>query len=148
MNLDANGLDPRVAQIARLFEHLAWADVELGRAVTRPDAPADAIREYAHVVGTAEVWLSRIQHRAAAVEVWPALAAAEVLDLAPRVAAAFKQMISTLNDSTLDAPVKYTNTRGQTFVTSLGDILLHVAMHGQYHRGKVNQMLRASGAEP
>jgi len=28
------------------------------------------------------------------------------------------------------------------------DILLHVAMHGQYHRGQINQLLRGAGLEP
>jgi uncharacterized damage-inducible protein DinB len=131
-----------------LFDHLAWADSELGRALRRPDTPADAVREYAHIAGSTEVWLSRIEHRAPTAAIWPELSASDAASLAARVAARFKALLDQLNDSTLDAPIKYTNSAGNTFATPLGDILLHVAMHTQYHRGKVNQMLRQGGADP
>jgi uncharacterized damage-inducible protein DinB len=146
--LTAIPIDPRVAQIARLFDHLVWADAELARAMARPNAPADAVREYAHVAGSGEVWLSRIEHRKPTAAIWPELSAADAATLTTRSGVAYKALVNKLNDATLDAPIKYTNSAGKTFATPLGDILIHVAMHAQYHRGKVNQMLRQSGAEP
>jgi uncharacterized damage-inducible protein DinB len=44
--------------------------------------------------------------------------------------------------------IGYTNSAGRSFVTPVGDILLHVALHGQYHRGKVNLLLRQAELEP
>jgi len=44
--------------------------------------------------------------------------------------------------------VTYTNSAKREFSTALGDILVHVALHGQYHRGKVNLLLRENGLEP
>ena len=38
-------------------------------------------------------------------------------------------------------------TREVTFTTPLGEILLHVALHGQYHRGKINLLLRILGRD-
>jgi uncharacterized damage-inducible protein DinB len=140
--------DPRVAQIGRLYEHLAWADAELARGITRSDVPAEAVREYAHIAGAEETWLSRIERRDRTAPVWPEFGATEAITLAKRTAAGFRGLISALNDATLDAPLKYTNSAGKTFATSLGDILLHVAMHGQYHRGKVNLLLRQGRCEP
>lgn len=148
MALTSRDLDPRVAQIKRLFEHLAWADASLAQAVLLPDPPAEAVREYAHVAGAAEVWLSRLQHRESTVGVWPELDATGAASLAARTAAGYLAFIETLDDGMLDAPVTYTNTAGKAFATPLGDILLHLAMHGQYHRGKVNLLLRQAGAEP
>lgn len=146
--MSATRVDPRVGQIERLFDHLAWADAELARAVRAAGAPANAIREYAHMAGAEEVWLSRIERRPSTVAVWPELDATQAAELARRTATGFKQLIHTLGDFALDAAVSYTNTAGKTFATPLGDILIHVAMHGQYHRGKVNQMLREAGANP
>ena len=146
--MSSHGLDPRVAQLTRLFEHLAWADAGLGHAIVLPDAPAEAVREYAHIVGAAEVWLSRVQHREPTVGVWPELDATSAVALASRTASGYLAFMETLNDSMLEAPVTYTNTAGTSFATPLGDILLHLAMHGQYHRGKVNLLLRQAGAEP
>ena len=140
--------DQRVAQIARLFDHLAWADAALSRAVTTNGAPAAAVREYAHIAGAEEVWLSRIEQRASVADVWPEMSGADAASLAARTASGFKGLIMGLEAGALDALVQYTNSGGKTFTTALGDILLHVALHGQYHRGKVNQMLRQSGSDP
>jgi uncharacterized damage-inducible protein DinB len=140
--------NPRAAQIGRLFEHLVWADAELAAAVSQPAAPADAIREYAHIAAVEEVWLSRIERRQAVVPIWPATGAVDAASLAVRTAASFRKMIDALDDPALDALVTYTNSAGKTFSTALGDLLIHVALHGQYHRGKVNQMLRQGGVEP
>jgi uncharacterized damage-inducible protein DinB len=148
MVVSGDRLDPRVAQIGRLFDHLAWADTAIAGALAGSHAPVEAIREYAHIVGAEEVWLSRIEHRAASLPVWPTIGAVEAAELASRVAASFKALIGAMHDAMLDAPVTYTNSAGRTFATPLGDILLHVAMHGQYHRGKVNLLLRQSGADP
>jgi uncharacterized damage-inducible protein DinB len=141
-------LDPRVAQIARLFDHMAWADELLAAPLTKSDAPPAAVREYAHIAAVEEVWLSRIEQRAPAVGIWPEMGAAEAAALAKRTATAFKALIARLSETTLDAAAKYTNSAAKTFETPLSDILIHVAMHGQYHRGKVNVLLRQGGQEP
>lgn len=146
--MSPHSVDPRVAQIGRLYEHLGWADAELARGITKPGVPAEAVREYAHVAGAEEIWLSRIERRDPTAPVWPEFGASEAVALAKRTAAGFRGLISAVNDATLDAPIKYANSAGKTFATPLGDILLHVAMHGQYHRGKVNLLLRQGGLEP
>jgi uncharacterized damage-inducible protein DinB len=148
MVVNVGGLDPRVAQLARLFDHLGWADATLARALTAPTVPSLAIREYAHIAGAEETWLSRIEHRASTAAIWPELSAAEATALCARTGETFGKLIARCNDATLDAPVKYTNSAGKSFATPLGDILTHVAMHSQYHRGKVNLLLRESGLEP
>ena len=42
----------------------------------------------------------------------------------------------------------YRNLAGHTFQDPLGEILLHVLMHGHYHRGKANAALREAGLTP
>ena len=42
----------------------------------------------------------------------------------------------------------YVNSAGQSFETPVSDMLLQVFLHGQYHRGKVNLMLREGGLPP
>jgi uncharacterized damage-inducible protein DinB len=131
-------------QIRRLWDHAAWADVALLSAlesVTEP--PAQALREYAHVLGAEETWLSRLQGRASRTAVWPELTRAGVAQLA-----GYEAHLASLTDEALDLAVTYTNSAGRTFSTAAGDILLHVVLHGQYHRGKVNLLLRQAGMEP
>ena len=139
------GLD----QLRRLWRHVAWSDVlvldALGAGTTAPD---EALREYAHIVGAEEVWLSRIERRPARTAVWPSLSIDEVTAIGEQVRAGYERLFASLEGDAIDQAVSYTNSAGQTFTTALVDILLHVALHGQYHRGKVNLLLRQAGLKP
>ena len=136
-------------QLRRLWHHCAWADVALLAALELPDdLPPTALREYAHIVGAEEVWLSRLEGRPANAAVWPDLDLPAARALAERVRAGYAAFLSTLDDARLTSHVAYTNTTGRSFETPLGDILLHVMLHGQYHRGKVNLLLRQADLAP
>lgn len=136
-------------QLHRLFNHLAWADARLLEALkTAASPPAEAIREYAHALGADDVWLARLQGRPPRIAVWPALTLAELPRVAAMIHAGYRQYFDALDDAALDRSVGYTNSAGASFESAVGDILLHVAMHAQYHRGKINLLLRQAGAEP
>jgi uncharacterized damage-inducible protein DinB len=136
-------------QLRRLCEHTAWADAELLAVFeANPAAPAAALREYAHVLGAAEVWLARLEGRPATAAIWPTLTLPELEELARRTSAGYVRYLATLTDSDIARGVAYTNSAGLHFVTPIGDILLHVALHGQYHRGKVNLLLSDAALAP
>ncbi|MHB1097891.1 MAG: DinB family protein [Gemmatimonadaceae bacterium] len=136
-------------QVRRLRDHAAWADVALLSALESMEAPPPpALREYAHVLGAEEVWLSRLQGRASRTTVWPALSRAEATRLGRQLRADYEAYLDALTEEALPMAVTCTNTAGRTFSTPAGDILLHVALHGQCHRGKVNLLLRQAGIEP
>jgi uncharacterized damage-inducible protein DinB len=48
----------------------------------------------------------------------------------------------------LNQLIIYKNSKGTEFCQSFREILTHVALHGQYHRGQINQLLRITGHEP
>ncbi len=137
-----------LTELRRLFEHAEWADGLVLGALRAPGAPTEAWREFAHVLGTGETWLSRLEHRASRTPVWPELPPAEVEAWARTVHGGFASYLAALAEGRLADRCRYTNTAGRTFNDPVGEILLHVAMHGQYHRGKVNQLLRQAGVEP
>jgi uncharacterized damage-inducible protein DinB len=135
--------------LRRLAEHARWADRVLLEALEAAgDVPADAIREYAHTIGAAEVWLARLEQRPSRLAVWPASSLSELGEWQAVVHTGFAAYLATLNEATVSHLVHYTNSAGRSFETSVRDILLHVALHGQYHRGKVNLLLRQAGLAP
>jgi uncharacterized damage-inducible protein DinB len=139
----------RLALIRQLWDHSAWADDELIRALTGPQgAPEPAWREYAHTLGAAEVWLSRLQARERRVAVWPSLSPQECAALKTQLASEYAALLAQLSEEELDRPVSYETTDGRAFTNSVGEILTHAAMHGQYHRGKVNLLLRQEQMTP
>jgi len=138
-----------IAELRRLFEHARWADGLLLAALeSRSSVPEAAWTEFAHVVGAGETWLARLERRTPRVPVWPELPHAAVERLASEVHAAFAAYLAGLSEARLAEGCAYTNTAGRSFGNPVGEILLHGAMHGQYHRGKVNLMLRQAGLEP
>jgi uncharacterized damage-inducible protein DinB len=133
----------------RMWEHAAWADALLLAALesTQPP-PEEAWREYSHVLGAASVWLDRLLQRPARVAVWPELSRQEAAILAAELRAQYTAYLDTLTADALDVAVPYVNSAGQSFATPAGDMLLQVMLHGQYHRGKVNLLLRQTDLAP
>ena len=135
--------------IRRLYEHLAWADARTVEALSAMHAPPlDALRLLGHVVAAEHAWLTRIEGRAAEIPVWPSLGLDECAAVAARNQAGFAAITGSGADDAFARDVRYRNTSGAEFVNRLEDILLHVAMHGQYHRGQVARIVRSEGGVP
>jgi uncharacterized damage-inducible protein DinB len=56
--------------------------------------------------------------------------------------------VAALGPSDLPRGVTYKNSAGQEFTSTLEDILLHVCLHGSYHRGQIAWALRRGGGVP
>ena len=134
--------------IRRSFAHSAWADDLLLEPLRAHADLAPALREYSHGVAVEAVWLARLEQRPQPTPVWPVLTLDEADALRRDAAAGYERYLATLTPDALDRSVEYTNSAGQTFRTPIVDILEHVALHGQYHRGKINLLLRQAGYEP
>jgi uncharacterized damage-inducible protein DinB len=135
--------------LRRLNEHLIWADTALLTAMAAaPDTPAEALREFAHILAADETWLARIESRAARTPLWPTLDLAAVSELAEATHSGFTACLEALTEPDLLRAVHYTNSSGISFDSQLRDILYQVFLHAQYHRGKVNLLLRQAGVKP
>jgi uncharacterized damage-inducible protein DinB len=138
-----------LSYLKRLFEHLDWADRACAAALAAaPGAGEPALKTYAHIVGAELVWLDRLAGAPQSVAVWPEADLAACLGLAETARLRFASLVAPLREPDLDRPVAYTNSAGRAFTSRAGDILLHVALHGAYHRGQIAQLLRQAGAEP
>jgi uncharacterized damage-inducible protein DinB len=137
--------------LTSLFEHLAWADARALAALrTMPPDTAAAERSrtiYAHVAAAEHVWLSRLEGRAPAHPVWPALGVDEAAALAAESAAGLRAH-AALDAADLAREVSYRTSTGQAFTNTVGDILAHVALHGGYHRGQLAMLARQGGGAP
>jgi len=140
---------PILERVHDLWEHVFWADLTLLRAVlATEDSSAEAVREYAHVIGAEEVWLARLQNRPSRLGVWPAVSCTELQAVVEQTHTAWRAFLAARDHDDPGDTVTYTNSAGQTFTTPVADILLHVPLHGQYHRGKINLLLRQAGRQP
>ncbi len=136
-------------QLQRLYEHAAWADALVADAIASQDNVADdTVELFAHVLGAEEVWLSRLEQRQSTLAVWPKLKRAELATTAAAVAQSYRAYLGRLTPDNLASEVAYKNSIGQAFRTPISEILMHVALHGSYHRGQVALRMRRDGAVP
>lgn len=138
-----------IETLRSLWEHVFWADARICDALSvGGSSVAEALREFAHVLGTEETWLARLEHRPPRAPVWPEPTPEGARGLMEQTHAACRAYLADLREEDLTTLVTYANSAGERFTDSTGDILLHVALHGQYHRGKVNLLLRQAGRTP
>ena len=131
-----------------LLAHMAWADARVLESLRQPGVPKRAVDLYAHVLGAEHVWLARLEGRSASLAVWPQLTVDECEAAAVRNRKEFRAYLDALAESDLRRSVHYRNSAGQEFDNAIEDVLLHVAMHGSYHRGQVALLARDAGTEP
>jgi uncharacterized damage-inducible protein DinB len=134
--------------IRSLLDHMAWADERVLESLRQPGVPQRALELYAHVLGAEHVWLARLEQRAATVAVWPVIKLDDCARVARENRDGLRAYAERLTSGDLRRTVHYRNSAGDEFDTPIEDILVHVAMHGSYHRGQVSLLVRDAGAEP
>jgi uncharacterized damage-inducible protein DinB len=138
--------------LARLFDHMAWADANARDALRAMPAGsperARATEIYAHVAGAEHVWLARLAGRSADHAVWPPLDLEAAARLAAETARELGEIVARLDAGGLAREVEYTNSVGRSFRSRADDILIHVATHGAYHRGQIALLTRQGGGQP
>src|ERR1700741_1775046 len=138
-----------IEQLDRLFAHLAWADAAALEGLrTAPEVHGDVRRVFAHVLGAEHVWLRRLRQEPEQIAVWPDLSLEACASLARENAQGYRALLGEMTEDDVDREVPYVNSAGQAFRSTMGDILLHVALHGAYHRGQIAAAVRAGGGVP
>ncbi|HEX5581026.1 MAG TPA: DinB family protein [Gemmatimonadaceae bacterium] len=135
--------------LTRLFTYDAWANAEALRSLrAMPAPPPFALGWLAHIVGAQEVWWGRLQDPVVPAEIWPQLTITECALRLDEMAGRWRALFATVGPGGLERPLDYANSRGERFSTPLGDVLMHVVMHGVYHRGQIATAVRAAGGVP
>jgi len=137
-----------VNHLRLLVDHMAWADERVLVSLRQPGVPQRALDLYAHVLGAEHVWLTRLEQRPRTVAVWPVMSLNECAQLADENTRAFRAYVERLTSDDLRRTVHYRNSAGDEFDNAVEDILMHVAMHGSYHRGQISLLVRDAGGEP
>lgn len=135
--------------LLRLFDHVAWADARVLQRIEAGDAPTSALPLFSHLLAAERVWLARLRGEdTSKLEIWPELSPAACAELAARLRVEFGDLLSSLTEESLSRPVIYRNSAGREFSTQAVDILVHLALHGAYHRGQIATRTRDARGEP
>ena len=136
--------------IESLFEHDKWATRRVIAAIaSTPEKGGEALRLLAHLLLAEKVWFLRMKGvDTTGTNVFAELTLAGCESLAEENHINYTEFIAALTEEDANRLVVYKNLSGKEFRTPLSDILLHVALHGNYHRGQIASSLRGAGHTP
>jgi len=138
-----------MSTLPKLIDHLEWADARASGALRAASSPPTKVREiFSHIVGSEHTWISRIEGRAPTIAIWPTLSDDELARVSGENVAALRHILDGATEVDFSRIVAYRTSAGHPYESTVEDILLHVALHGSYHRGQVATLLRQGGSEP
>ena len=132
-------------ELARLFAWNDWANREEVNRLAAIAAPPRAMRLLAHIVGTEWLWLSRLRQSEPRLAVWPELTLEQCTIEIDALRDAWN---GYLHEAVYDTTIDYANSKGERWSNRAGDVLIHVILHGSYHRGQIATIVRDGGDEP
>ena len=139
-----------------LFTYKAWANAELFAALGRlPPAQAEplstCIRTLNHIYVVDRLFRARLAGEPAPFHATNTKETPTLAQAASDVAATdawYVDYTGTLADGALARVIDFTFADGDSGRMSVEEILLHVSLHGGYHRGNVGQMLKSIDVAP
>ena len=136
--------------IRRMMDHMYWADDALLAGLRgHSDENGEIGRLFRHLLIAEQVWVTRLEGKSSAhLTLWEESDVASLEPLARDNEQRYKRYIEGLAESDLDRMLDYANQSGAKFRTSIRDILIHVALHGHYHRGQIYSALRRQAGTP
>jgi uncharacterized damage-inducible protein DinB len=142
---------------AQLIEIKRWADRGLYEAVGRnfdrlsPEEGFIMLRILDHIHVVDRIFQHHLQglphafHQARSDEMPPLQALA---DGAREIDDWYASYVAGLSDTDVERPVDFVFTSGKPARMRVGEILLHVCLHGTYHRGNAGAVLQLKGLTP
>lgn len=136
--------------LRKLLDFNRWANRRVLECLRSTGTKVEqARRVFAHIVAVERLWLDRMQSRdTMGFIIWPDWSLAECEAHLEENHRSYEAFLTTLDETDLSRVVTYRNTAGKEFQTAIGNILLHVFLHGAYHRGQIARLVREAGGEP
>ncbi|MFP7300391.1 DinB family protein [Neobacillus niacini] len=135
--------------IQSMFKHLHWANQRILATLQKSEENKKGNQLFSHILHAENVWLTRLNGTDSShLSIWDEGNLETCVELVDQNNQNYTTFLSHLNNVKLDQIVSYKNSKGTEFQNTMRDILTHVALHGQYHRGQINQLLRMADSEP
>lgn len=137
------------ARLRRWFTYDDWANREVVSGLRRAhSAPTRSIKLLSHIVGTEFVWYARLKGETSRSAVWPEWSLEQIAAEIETLKSAWSAYLEALSEEDLARETSYTNSRGEHHRSRVEDVLVHVVMHGAYHRGQIAADMRGAGQQP
>ncbi|WP_419887557.1 DinB family protein [Neobacillus niacini] len=135
--------------IQSMFKHLHWANQRILETLQNGEENKKANNLFSHILHAEHVWYTRLKGaNRSHLPIWAVVSLELCVEMVNRNHHNYAEFLSRVSKTDLNQLVSYKNSKGTEFQHSIRDILTHVALHGQYHRGQINQLVRKADLEP
>lgn len=136
--------------LRRLFAYNSWANEQLIVSLKKVETvPEEILKLINHIYAAQTLWLSRIKNEHyQTVVIWPQ---EDFEQLRNKIEVSDKEWIafvSQISEERIEQILKYVNTKGDSFSSKIGDIILHVVNHSSHHRGQITAFMRRKEIVP
>jgi uncharacterized damage-inducible protein DinB len=132
-----------------MLEHSRWANERMYSHMKNTSVDKEVIELFYHIVAAEEVWLCRINHQESShISLWGSTTLEDCEKMLKGNILKLEGLLHRLMEEDLPSVISYKNSKGKEYQSTIEEILTHIALHGQYHRGQINKKLRESGNEP
>lgn len=126
-----------------LFEYENWANQEIIQVITAIEEPSEKIISImSHIINAQILWLSRIENEISEVEVWQQYNKIGLSKIQRDTKLNLENYLQGTYEDDYEKIINYTNTKGESFESSIKDIFTHLTHHSAYHRGQVIILLK------
>ena len=132
-----------------LLSFEGWANERAIESLVRANDYTPAVRLFAHILAAQQAWLMRLTGQdSTGFQIWPAAGMDECRKLRPRLQAELEEWLDGTSQADLEHEISYRNQAGREFRNTPLDILTHLTLHSQHHRGQIALELREIGVQP
>jgi uncharacterized damage-inducible protein DinB len=128
--------------LALLLSHEFWANERIIHTMRSLEVtPPKAIELFDHILGAHDNWLARLKDEQPHLSIWDNHAHDnEYVSQAKHFFVQWMEMIDAHDPMSFS--ISYQNSRGEAFSNTLYEIVVHLCLHSQYHRGQIVSAIR------
>jgi uncharacterized damage-inducible protein DinB len=137
--------------LRRQFAYDAWANREVLAAIRANGSTSQSARPLqllAHILSAERLWLERIEQHQQSLPVWPDFMFDQCDAQIAELAQLWRGYFAQLSSSDLPKKIPYKSSKGESWSTTVQDVLAHVVLHSAYHRGQIASLMRGAGDAP
>jgi uncharacterized damage-inducible protein DinB len=137
-----------ISQLGRLLRYDIWANRETLDSLRQGAPPAPSLRWMGHIIGAEYLWLARLKGQPPTLPVWPDLSVDECGQGLAELSQLLPESLAGMSPDRLAKRIAYTNSKGESWTSTVEEILTHIPIHSAYHRGQIATDLRTAGQVP
>jgi uncharacterized damage-inducible protein DinB len=135
--------------IRREFSYNSWANQEVINAIISAGGrDTRSLQLMSHIFAAERLWLERLKQQPQSTPVWPQFDLKGCQEQLGELSKRWNEHLELITAGDVAQTVSYKNSKGESWTSSIVDVLTHVVMHSAYHRGQIASHMRESGKTP